>query len=300
MQFKKLDELEGLGRKRNARRLAVAAAGDRQVLIAVRNAADNGLVQPVLIGNVEIISRLCRDIGYTPDPEIMIDEPDPEASCIRAVKLIREGKADILMKGMVSTAGLLKAVLDKEYGLRKRELISHFSLIEVPSTGKLIGITDAAMNIAPTLGEKACIISNAVEVYHRLGFKEPKVAALAPVETVNPRIGSTLDAAALQAMNRRKQIEGCVVDGPLALDNAISAEAARHKGIGGPVAGKADILLAPDLNSGNILYKSLVYLSGGTAAAVIMGASVPIVLTSRADSEKNKYMSIALAAAMAD
>lgn len=300
MKYKKLDELEALSRKRKARRLAVAVAGDTQVLIAVRNAAENGLIRPLLVGNAGLISKLCTEIGYDPGTASLIDEPDPEASCTRAVKLISEGKADILMKGMVSTAVLLKAVLDKENGLRKREMISHFALFEVPALGRLIGVTDAAMNIAPSLEEKACIISNAVEVYHRLGFSEPRVAALAPVESVNPRIASTLDAAALQAMNRRKQIEGCIVDGPLALDNAISEDAARQKGIDGPVAGKADILLVPGLDSGNILYKSLIYLAGGTAAALVMGASVPIVLTSRADSEKNKYMSIALAAAMDD
>ncbi len=154
------------------------------------------------------------------------------------------------------------------------------------------------MNIMPSLEEKVSIIQNAVEVYHRLGHDNPKVAALAPVEVVNPKIESTLDAAELKAMSEKNQLVGCTVDGPLALDIAVSSEAAHHKGIKGDVAGNADILLAPDLNSGNILYKSLIFLCRGTAAAVIMGASVPIVLTSRSDSEKSKFMSIALAAAM--
>jgi len=298
MEFKKLEELIELSRNRSNRKLIVAAAEDQQVLIAVKTAAENQLVDPVFVGNSQEIERLCTDIGYSISPGDIIHEPDPVTCCSIAVEMARNGEAEILMKGMVSTAHLLKAVLDKEQGLRKREVLSHFALLQVPAYRRLIGVTDAAMNILPDLKEKVCIIQNAVEVYHRLGHSNPKVAALAPVEIVNPKIGSTVDAAALQEMNRNNQLTGCTVDGPLALDIAVSTEAAEHKGITGCVAGSADILLTPDLNSGNILYKSLVFLSGGTAAAVIMGAGVPIVLTSRADSEKSKYMSIALAAAM--
>jgi len=298
MEFRKLEELVELNRNRAARKLVVAAAQDRQVLLAVKNASDSQLVEPVFIGNGKKIRSYCEDIGFAVSDDDIIDEPDPAICCTKAVDLIRDGKAEILMKGMVPTAHLLKAVLDKENGLSKRDLLSHFALIEIPAYNRLLGITDAGMNIMPGLEEKVSIIRNAVDVYHSLGCCNPKVAVLAPVEVVNPKIESTLDADALRTMNERNQLEGCTVDGPLALDIAISPDAAHHKGIKGDVAGKADVLLAPDLNSGNILYKALIFLSMGTAASVIMGASVPIVLTSRADSEKSKFMSIALAAAM--
>lgn len=298
MEYKKLDDLVGLAGKKKQKKLVVAAAQDKQILIALKTAAENKLIHPVLIGDKPVILNLCEDIGYEPGGIDLCHEPDPETACVLAVRLIKEGHAEIMMKGMVPTASLLRAILDKEHGLRKRDVLSHFALFEIPGYKKLIGITDAAMNIQPDLQEKVSIIQNAVEVFQRLGMEKPRVAILAPVETVNPKIQATLDAAALQIMGMRNQIRDCIIDGPLALDNAVSEEAAKHKGIESAVAGNADILIVPDLNSGNILYKSLIFLAGGTAAAVIMGAEVPVVLTSRADSEKSKFMSIALAAAM--
>jgi phosphate butyryltransferase len=202
------------------------------------------------------------------------------------------------MKGLVSTAPLLKAVLDKDKGLRKNELLSHAAVFEVPSYHKLITITDAAMNVEPNLEEKAGIIENAVEMLHRIGVKEPKVGVLAPIEKVNPKIQSTVDAGDLKTLNKEGRIKSCRVDGPFAMDIAVSREAALHKGIRSEVAGDVDILLAPDLNSGNILYKTLIFLADSISAAVVMGASAPIVLTSRADSEQSKRMSIALAAVL--
>jgi phosphate butyryltransferase len=202
------------------------------------------------------------------------------------------------MKGLVSTAPLLKAVLNKEEGLRKGNTLSHFALIESPNYHKLFGVTDAAMNIAPEFHEKVDILNNAVDVFHGLGKENPKVAVLGPLEVVNPKIDSTAHAAMLAKMNNRGQIKNCLVDGPFAVDNAVSKEAAEHKGIYSEVAGDADILMTPELNSGNILYKTLMFMGGCTSAAVIMGAKVPVVLTSRADTEKSKMMSIALAAAM--
>lgn len=298
MEFKKLEDLVELTRGKKQKKLVVAAAQDRQILIAVKTASDYQLIIPILVGDQAEIRRHCQDIGYDLSGIDLYHDPDPETACSLAVRLVKEGKAEILMKGMVPTACLLKAILDKEHGLRKRDVLSHFALIEIPGYKKLIGITDAGMNIHPDLKEKVSIIQNAVEVFQRLGLDRPRVAILAPIETVNPKIAATMDAAALQIMGLRNQIQGCIIDGPLALDNAVSEEAARHKGIEGVVAGNADILVTPDLNSGNILYKSLIFLAGGTAAAVVMGAKVPIVLTSRADSEKSKFMSIALAAAM--
>ena len=202
------------------------------------------------------------------------------------------------MKGLVSTAPLLKAVLNKANGLRKAPTLSHFAIIESPYYHKLLGITDAGMNIAPEFDEKVNIINNSIEVFHRLGNMNPKVAIIGPLEMVNPKIESTMHAAMLTVMNQRGQIKGCIIDGPFAIDNAISSKAAEHKGIKSEVAGDADILVAPELNSGNILYKALMFMGGCTSAAVIMGERVPIVLTSRADTDKSKMMSIALAAAM--
>lgn len=298
MTIKALDDIISIAKKKETRRLAVASAADRPVLEAVKNAYKQGIIIPVLVGNRSEIEEICIEIDFDLKGIEIFEENDPADASVKAVELIREGKADILMKGLVSTAPLLKAVLDKEKGLRKASTLSHFALIESPYYHKLIGVTDAAMNIAPEFSDKIHIINNAVEVYHRLGIKNPKVAIIGPLEVVNPKIESTTHAAMLHVMNKRGQIQGCIVDGPFAIDNAVSKEAAEHKGIVSEVAGDADILVAPDLNSGNVLYKTLMFMGGCTSAAVIMGAKVPVVLTSRADTEKSKMMSIALAAAM--
>lgn len=298
MTYKSLNDIVSIAKGKETRRLAVAAAADRHVLEAVKNAYLEGIIIPKLVGNKMEIEKICKEIDFDLTGIELFAENNPALSAIKAVALIKDGKADILMKGLVSTAPLLKAVLDKENGLTKGSTLSHFALIESPYYHKLFGITDAAMNILPGFEEKVHILNNAVEVFHRLGIKNPKVAVVGPLEVVNPKIESTTHAAMLTVMNKRGQIQGCIVDGPFAIDNAVSKEAAEHKGIISDVAGDADILLAPDLNSGNILYKTLMFLGGGISAAVIMGARVPIVLTSRADDERSKMMSIALAAAM--
>lgn len=202
------------------------------------------------------------------------------------------------MKGHVSTGGLLKAVLNKEFGLRKGGVISHLALFEVPTYHKVIGLTDAAMNISPDLKEKGEIIKNSVEFMNKLGYEKPKVATVCAVEAVNPAMPDTLDAAILSKMADRKQIPNCIIDGPLAFDNAVSAESAHHKGIESVVAGDADLLMAPDIEAGNVMYKSFIFFSQAKAAAVILGAASPIVLTSRADSDETKLNSIKLAAAI--
>jgi phosphate butyryltransferase len=268
------------------------------VLQAVCKASIENITDPVLIGDKIQIHKILKDLETGSGTFDIIDEPDPELACQMAVSLIKKGDADILMKGLVPSAPFLKAILNKENGIKKQELLSHFAFLEIPTYHKLIGITDAAINISPDLDEKASIIRNAVEVYHRLGMDEPKVAVIGPLEVVNPKIESTLHASMLTLMNKQKQITGCIIDGPLALDNAVSKEAAELKGIQSEVAGDVDIILTPDLDCGNILYKSLVFLGNSTSAAIIMGAVSPVVLTSRADSETNKYMSIVLAAAL--
>ncbi|MEA3318224.1 MAG: bifunctional enoyl-CoA hydratase/phosphate acetyltransferase [Bacteroidota bacterium] len=298
MTIKNLDELVSLAKNKKTRRLAVAAAEDKAVLEAVKGAFNHEIIIPVLVGDKDKIKAICKEIDFNLKGVDIYNEINPTKACVKAVSLIKEDKADILMKGLVSTAPLLKAVLNKENGLRKGATLSHFAYIESPYYHKLLGVTDAAMNIAPELKEKIDIINNSVDALHLLGIDNPKVAVVGPLEVVNPKIESTTHAAMLAVMNNRKQIKGCIVDGPFAIDNAISKEAAEHKGISSEVAGDADILLAPDLNSGNILYKTMMFMGGSTSAAVIVGAKVPIVLTSRADTYKSKMMSIALAAAM--
>lgn len=279
-------------------RVAVAMANDEDVLLAIRAAMAAGLIWPVLTGDREKIAVVAGHIGLDLAGIEIIHEPVPAKACSASALLVKEGRADILMKGLVNTSTLLKAVLDKEMGLLTGGLLSHVAFFESPYYGKVFCVTDAAMNIMPDLSEKASIIMNAVEVCHQLGIVLPKVAVLAALETVNPKMEATTHAALLSVMQRRNQLAGCIVDGPLALDNAISAEAARHKGIESTVAGDADILVAPDLHSGNILYKALGFLGGARTAAIIAGARVPVVLTSRADSDTSKYLSLALAASL--
>ncbi|MFP4620133.1 MAG: bifunctional enoyl-CoA hydratase/phosphate acetyltransferase [Bacteroidales bacterium] len=296
--LQKLDKLIEIAIQKGTKKLAVAAAGDKAVLEAVKEAAEANIIMPVLVGNQENIENIAGDLGFDLTKFSIYNQPDPVEASRKAVSLIRKGEADILMKGLVSTAPLLKAVLNKEYGLRKGGTLSHFALIESPHYHKVFGVTDAAMNIAPEFQEKVDMVNNAVEIFHGLGNPEPKVAIIGPLEVVNPKIESTAHAAMLSKMNERGQIKTCVIDGPFAIDNAVSKRAAEQKGISGKVAGDADILMTPELNSGNVLYKTLTFLGGSTSAAIIMGAQAPIVLTSRADSEKSKMMSIALAAAM--
>ncbi|MEA3504562.1 MAG: bifunctional enoyl-CoA hydratase/phosphate acetyltransferase [Bacteroidota bacterium] len=297
--LKNLSELIDIAKQKKTRRLAVAAAADKPVLEAVRDAMKEGIITPILVGEKEKIEKISAEIGLNLEGvEIIDNQKGAVVSAKIAVALIREEKADILMKGLVSTGPLLKAVLDKEKGLRKGATLSHVAFFESPYYHKLLCVTDAAMNVAPEFNDKVHILNNAVEAYHKLGIEMPKVAVIAAVEAVNPKMESTVHAAMLTMMNKRKQIKGCIVDGPLAVDNAVSKEAADHKGIVSDVAGDADIFLAPEIQSGNIFYKSLNFLGGSTSAAVIMGATVPVVLTSRSDTDKSKMLSIALAAAM--
>lgn len=277
-------------------KIVVAAAADLPVLKAVKQAVENKIITPVLVGDTEAIKQICDQIQFDISSFDILHEPDSQKAAYLSVKIINENKAAILMKGMLTTAALLKAVLSKDNGLRKSHVLSHFALFESPYYSKLIGITDAAMNICPSLNDKAEIIRNSVKVWHKLGNTNPKVAVIGPLETVNDKIESTIHAAKLTQMNREGSIAGCIIEGPLALDNAVSKEAAIHKGINSIVSGDADLLVVPDLNTGNALYKSLIFLGGAQTAGIIVGARVPIVLTSRSDSDYSKLLSIALAA----
>jgi len=228
----------------------------------------------------------------------VVHEPDSEMAIEIAVRMVRSNQADILMKGKVGTSNLLKGVLNKEWGLRSGALLSHIAIFEVEAYHKLIAVTDVAMNIAPNLKDKISIVNNSVACLNKLGIKMPKVAVLGAVEMVSENMQATLDAALLSKMNQRDQIRNCIIDGPLAFDNAISFESARHKGIRSDVAGDTDLLVMPDIEVGNVLYKSLVFFANAGVAAVILGAAAPIVLTSRSDSDHAKYYSIVLAAAI--
>lgn len=298
MGLKSLDDLFTIAKNHQSKKLVVAAAEDEHVLFAIKQACEYGLIEPILIGDANKIREISRSIDFKISGIDIVDEPVPENASFKAVEKIRNREANILMKGLVSTGPLLKAVLQKDNGLRKNEVLSHIALFESPYYHKLLAVTDAAMNITPNLNEKIAILLNAVELFHKLGTEQPKVGVIGAVEIVNPRMEATTDAAMLTIMNKRGQIKGCIVDGPLALDNAVSKDAAKLKKVESTVAGDVDIILAPEINAGNVLYKSLNFLGGATSAAVIMGASVPVVLTSRADSQKSKFMSIALAAAM--
>ena len=283
-------------------RVAVADAVQRVVLETLREAHALGFVEPRLVGKPETIAQLCKTIGWDVTKDWIvpaeIDATDA-AVAAKAVELARTGEADVIMKGHLHTDVLMHALLDKERGIRvPGRRVSHLFIVELPSHPKLLGITDAAINIAPDLSAKAQILQNAVDFFHLLGIEAPKVAVLSAVETVNPALSSTLDAACLTLMARRGQITGAIVDGPLAFDNAISRQAAEEKGITSPVAGDADILLVPDLVSGNILAKDLEYLGGAVAAGLALGLAAPVVLTSRADPAPARLASLALAAVL--
>ncbi|PQZ58745.1 phosphate butyryltransferase [Bacillus sp. MYb209] len=280
--------------------VAVAVAEDHEVIEAVAKAIQLQLAQFRLYGNQEKIIGMLQEHGLQTSEYIEVIAATSSAEAAElSVKAVKNGEADVLMKGNIPTANILKAVLNKEWGLRKGSVLSHVAAFEVPNYDRLIFVTDAAMNIAPDVTQKAAIIQNTVEVAQAIGIDLPKVAPIAAVEVVNPAMQATIDAAMLTQMNRRGQIKNCVVDGPLALDNAVSQIAAEHKGIVSDVAGKADILLVPTIEAGNVLYKSLVYFANAKVGAMIAGAKAPIVLTSRADSAETKVYSLALAVATA-
>lgn len=293
VMFKNIEDLISEAKKTTRLKLAVAAAGDEVVLKSVKEADEMGIISPILIGDKNRIEDALEKLDYNFNGQIIGTDSNREAA-EKAMAMIASGEADYPMKGLLSTKTILKAMLNKEYGLRQDRLLSLVTLMYLDKEERIVIMTDGGMNIDPDLNEKVQIINNAVEMAHSIGIQRPKVAPIAAVEVVNPAMPDTLDAAALSKMSDRGQIKGAIVDGPLALDNAISLEAAKHKGIESPVAGKADILLVPDIEAGNILYKSLVFYSEIKSASLVYGAKVPLVLTSRADSSDTKLNSIAL------
>jgi phosphate butyryltransferase len=295
--LKKLDDLRAIVANEPVKKLVLAAAQDQHSLSAVLRAAKDGVIEPILIGDKEAIQNISVSNGFDITGLRVIHEPDMDKAVEMAVKMVSSKQADVLMKGKVGTSTLLKCVLNKEWGLRTGNLLSHIALFEVDTYHKLIAVTDVAMNIAPNLQDKIAIVNNSISCLHKLGIPMPKVAVLGAVEMVNENMEATLHAALLSKMNQRDQIRGCIIDGPLAFDNAVSLESAQHKGIRSEVAGDTDLLLMPDIEVGNVLYKSLVFFAKAKVASVILGAQAPIVLTSRSDTEQAKFDSILLAAA---
>ena len=277
------------------KRVAVAAAQDHTVLEAAVRAARDRVAEAVLVGDETKIREIAADRQLRLDNLRVIDRKDDLEAATTAVGLAVDGQADLVMKGYLHTDDFLRAVLNREKGLRAGVLMSHVFVAELPGREELLFVTDGAMNIAPNLEQKAQIVLNAVHLAHALGCEEPRVAALAAVELLNPAMPATVDATCLHTMGDRRQFSPrCLVDGPFALDNAVSKEAAAHKRITGPVAGAAQILLVPSIEAGNMLVKSLVYFAAARVAGVVLGASCPVILTSRADSAESKFLSIAL------
>jgi len=295
------DDLEKLAlRSTVKKRLALAMAEELDVLKAAAEATAKGIVEPVLVGNEKQIRDLARREELDIASSRLVQAKGERECAARAVALVRDGEADVLMKGRLATSTLMKAVLDGENGLRAGGLLSHLTLIESRSYPKLLFMSDPGINIAPDLAAKVSILENAVRAARRLGVVHPKVAVIAAVERVTPgRMPATVDAAALSKMAERGQITDCTVDGPLSLDNALSAKSCEIKGLASSVGGEADILLMPSIEAANVFYKTIAFFTDARMAGVVVGARVPIVVASRADSDAVKYCSLLAAVALA-
>ncbi len=298
-KHEKYDRLLERAKKLAPLSTAVAHPCDESSLAGAVDAARMGLIAPLLVGPAARIKAVAQKSGIDLAGLEIVDAPHSQGAAARAVELVREGRAEALMKGSLHSDELMGEVVKRDTGLRTARRISHCFVMDTPGHPDALIITDAAVNIAPTLDDKVDIVQNAIDLAHALGLAEPRVAILSAMETVNSKVPSTLEAAALCKMADRGQIKGGILDGPLALDNAISPEAASIKGIKSPVAGRANILVAPDLEAGNMLAKSLSFLAGADAAGIVLGARVPIMLTSRADSVTTRLASCAVAALVA-
>ena len=297
---KNFDEVLKKVKSLETKTVAVAVAQDEPVLQAIMEAKNQGIANAILVGDEEKIKVVAASINMDLSQFEIVHEANAAKAALKAVELVSSGKADMVMKGLVDTANFLRAVLNKEVGLRSGRLMSHVAVFEIAGVDRLIFLTDAAFNMYPELKDKVDIINNSVKMAHAIGIECPKVAPICAVEVVNPSMPATLDAAMLSKMSDRGQIKGCIVDGPLALDNALSEEAAKHKNVGGPVAGKADIMVLPNIEAGNVMYKTLTYTSNSKNGGLLVGTTAPVILTSRSDSFETKMNSIALAALVAE
>jgi phosphate acetyltransferase len=298
-RHEKYERLIAIAQRLDPLPTAVAQPCDEASLRGAIEAKDAGLITPILVGPKEKMIEISGTLGLSLDGLELVDVPHSHAAAAKAVEIVRAGKAEMLMKGSLHSDELLAAVTSRETGLRTGRRISHVFVMDVPTHSQTLFVTDAAVNIAPDLMAKRDIVQNAIDLYAALGLGKPKVAILSAVETVTTAIPSTIEAAALCKMADRGQITGGELDGPLAFDNAISLAAARVKGIKSPVAGHAQILVVPDLEAGNMLAKNLTFISNADAAGIVLGARVPIILTSRADNVRTRLASCAIAKLLA-
>lgn len=289
--LKKLSSFVELARKKRPKIIAVAAAEDTYTLEAIKSIKDEGLGDAILVGCRKKILHLAEKINFDIKEIELIDIPDKAMACKEAVSLVKSGRADILMKGLVDSSVYLRAILNKETGITKSRLVTHVAFIESPHYHKLFAITDAGINIAPDRQDKAAIITQAVELLHQVNISIPKVALIAAVEHATPAIQATMDATALSDI----AYDDCIIEGPLSVDLAFCAESCRHKGLSTLVGGNVDLIVLPDINSANVFYKTIMQLGGATSASVLTGTSVPVVFTSRSDSSRTKFFAIACA-----
>jgi phosphate butyryltransferase len=292
--FRNFDQILEAARARGPVTIAVAAAHDPDVIESLKLARELKLAHGILVGNGAKIRALAREQSFDIPDNLIINEPDEGVALRQTIALVREGRAGLLMKGKVPTATLVRAILDREAGLRTSRLLSQVIVLRTPRHDRLMIVTDAAINIAPTLSQKVELCRNAMEVARAIGIEKPNIAALCALEFVNPEMPATVDAAALCAMNRRGQLRNCYIEGPIALDVPMSKFAAQRKSIDSPIVENTDIFLAPDIEAANILYRAIVYFGEAESGGIVLGARVPLVLLSRAETAETKVRSIAV------
>lgn len=300
MRITNFEQLMTEARKRGPKVVAIAAAHEKEILLAASDAEKLGLAECVLVGDRAGIQAIAQESDIDLERMMIVDEADPHQCARKVMGLVSQGNAQIGMKGKVETGNFLRAALDKEFGLRIGRLLTHVGAFEIPGTDRLVFVSDAGVVVAPDMEQKVEIVRNAIMVAQKLGMEQPKVAILAATEMVNPKIPATLDAANLSKMADRGQIGGGLVDGPLALDNAISPESLAVKGIESDVAGRADILIPPDIEAGNVLAKAITYFAKGKMAGVVVGARCPLIVASRSDPHETKLVSMALGVLLSD
>lgn len=298
MILKDFKQLRQLVESVDKRTVAVVAAHDAHTLEAVLKTKDEGILDHILIGKKDEIIKIGNELGYDVSPDVIIDSDTDEDAVAKGLDLIKTGGSDFLQKGILQTSTLLKGVVNKENGIKARDTLSNVALLDIPAYHKVVGLTDGGMVMYPTLEQKKDIIDNAVEVYKALGYDNPKVAVLCAVETLNPKMPETVDAAELKKMNQEGIIKDCVVEGPISFDLAVDPEAAKIKGYESPVAGDADIIIMPDISAGNLTSKALTVLGGAMMAGIVMGAKCPIALNSRSAAFEEKYYSLLACAYM--
>ncbi len=298
--IKSMEELVAKAQRLETKTLVVAVANDHHVLEAVDMAREKGIINAILVGDQSAIEETLSDLDLDKNNYEIVSVVDPVEACEESVKIVSSREGHFLMKGYVDTAVILRAALDKNFGLRTKNRLSHVSVMEIPTYHKLLMMSDGAMNIDPDVDVKQEIIENGVHIAHAIGIDMPNVGCLAAIEKVNPKMQATLDAEELVNRAEKGTITGCKIGGPFALDNAINKDAAEHKNITDPMAGDVDFILMPQIESGNVFYKAMMFLANAKSASVIAGAQRPIVLTSRADTTESKFYSIALSAIVAD